>query len=358
MKMLYRALAILAVPAILVLFSYANGSPGGKSGSIGDGGDDCTGCHAGSPQGVTGWITTNIPDEGFTPGQTYVITATGMHDGVVKFGFEMTSEDNVGGKVGSYVITDPARTKLTNSNTAITHTAAGNVPTGNVNTWSVDWVAPEVDDGVVWFYAAFNAANGNGNTAGDQIYTTSLSTSEYVPVPVIATVDPDHAEQGWSGTLALTGENTTWTDGVFAVVFEYAENDSVKFLATNIQVESDTELTCDISLDEDQAVGPYNVSVGIANIPSGFTVDVASSIGDQMLADEVRAYPNPATDYLSIEVPEGSQISLIDMNGRVVMTELSDGGADRLDLTSYDPGIFFLRIEHETHTATKKIIKQ
>jgi hypothetical protein len=53
---------------------YPTGAPPSKTGSPGDG-SNCTECHGGTPSTVAGWITSNIPVNGYTPGQTYQITA-------------------------------------------------------------------------------------------------------------------------------------------------------------------------------------------------------------------------------------------------------------------------------------------
>lgn len=159
--------------------NFGGGSPGAKSGSPGDGGATCTSCHDdGSASAVDNWISTNIPTSGYIPGETYTVTATGMHTGVNRFGFELTAEDNSNAKTGSFVITDEVATKLTNSNASVTHLQAGTTPSGNTKTWSMNWTAPAAGTGDVTFYAAFNAANGNGNTAGDVIYTSSQMVVE------------------------------------------------------------------------------------------------------------------------------------------------------------------------------------
>ncbi|HRX96862.1 MAG TPA: hypothetical protein P5514_07945 [Bacteroidales bacterium] len=48
MKRIYNLLIIIAVPALFLLFTsevlYHTGSPGGKTGSPGDGGHNCTDC--------------------------------------------------------------------------------------------------------------------------------------------------------------------------------------------------------------------------------------------------------------------------------------------------------------------------
>lgn len=160
---------------------YGNGSPGGKTGSPGDGGSTCTECHGGVATTQTGWITSNIPAEGYTPGQTYVITATGTHNGVVKFGFEATAENATGVKIGTLAITNTTETKLANGNHSVTHKNGGTTPSGNTKSWSFNWTAPATGTGTVGFYSAFNAANGNGNTSGDVIYKSSLTVPEFIP---------------------------------------------------------------------------------------------------------------------------------------------------------------------------------
>ena len=176
MKKIYNFLAILALPSILMLYSYSGGSPGGKTGSMGDGGSTCTDCHAGTATSQTDWITTDIPAGGFQAGETYTITATGTHAGVAKFGFELTAEDDMGNKIGTLTITDDTRTKLANANHSVTHTSAGTTPSGDSNSWSAEWTAPDPAPEMVYFNAAFNAANGNGGTSGDVIYKTEVTS--------------------------------------------------------------------------------------------------------------------------------------------------------------------------------------
>jgi len=180
MKRFYKFLFFTTLPVVLLLMASSGGSPGGKTGSNGDGGNNCTQCHSGTATTVQGWITTDIPANGYVGGQTYTITATGTHTGVGKFGFELTSEDMNGNKVGTWIITNAAQTKLTNNNKAVTHTSGGTTPSGNSKTWSVNWTAPSSLVGAVKFWAAFNAANGNGGTSGDVIY---LSSAQVLPQP-------------------------------------------------------------------------------------------------------------------------------------------------------------------------------
>ena len=94
MKKFYNLLLLLAVPFTLLLYSYSGGSPGGKTGSVGDMGNTCTNCHSGTAQSQSDWITSDIPDNGFQPGETYTITATATDGDASLIGFELTSEDS------------------------------------------------------------------------------------------------------------------------------------------------------------------------------------------------------------------------------------------------------------------------
>lgn len=174
------ALAVAAFTLFTAELNSGSGSVGGKTGSPGDGGSICTECHGGTANPQTGWITTNIPVGGYVPGQIYTITASGMHPGVSKFGFELTAERSGGVKTGGFTITNVAHTKFTNGTNAVTHTFTGTTPSNNAKSWSVDWTAPASGSGAVTFYAAFNAANGNGAPSGDIIYSSSLTVSESI----------------------------------------------------------------------------------------------------------------------------------------------------------------------------------
>ena len=175
---LASAICLLLAPNV---FSTLNGSPGAKTGSPMDG-NDCTGCHSGTINSgsATLSVATNIPTQGYTPGQTYSIAVQITQTSVNRFGFEITCEEgNFGNqKIGTFGIIDVTKTKFTNNNTAVTHTQGGTFGSGT-NIWNVNWTAPTttVSGGIV-FYVSAMSANGNGNNNGDEVYTTSRSFLE------------------------------------------------------------------------------------------------------------------------------------------------------------------------------------
>jgi hypothetical protein len=175
MRILRVYFPLISLPVIIVLLAYKSGSPGGRSGSPGDNGSTCTSCHSGTAQIVTGWITTNVPISGYEAGQVYNISLNATNIRAARFGFELTAEDDDNKKIATFSITNVSETKLTNINRAVTHTSSGTTPSGNSKSWDFEWTAPLKSTGTITFYAAVNAADGNGNNSGDIIYKTSTA---------------------------------------------------------------------------------------------------------------------------------------------------------------------------------------
>jgi len=453
-KTFYFLLSILFVPTILMLYSYNSGSPGGKTGSTGDGGATCTACHSGTASMQGGWITSDIPAEGYTAGETYTITVTGTHSGVVKMGYELTAENMFGNKKGTWTITETGRTQLANLNASVTHTAGGTGVSGNTNTWSADWTAPVAGSGSIKFNTAVNAANGNGSSTGDQIYTSMLNVSEAVVLnPEIVNVDPDSGLQGWSGSVMITGNETMWNEGVETVVFKYHDDNSIALTPTSFAVNSNTLITAMMNIPEDQQIGMYDVWVddifmengfeveelilnleitsvdpdhapqewtgmitvtgnetqwenGVATVAikfhddnmimldadnfmvisdteihanfiipvdqaigvydfyvdgimleNGFTVDILDGLNEDELAENVNVYPIPAHNYLNIDLPESTEIKIYDLRGTELLHIQNAATQELLDISSFENGIYFVRVLSEHKSTTVKFIK-
>ncbi len=161
MKNFKLFLYLFMIPVIIAIIAYSAGSPGGYSGSPGDGAN-CTFCHPGTANPVDGWINSNIPPGGYVPGQNYTITAVGTHPGVILFGFELRAEDDAGDPAGTLTVSDPLQTQYTNNQGSITHTVNGITPISDMKVWNMGWTAPSKNIGNIGFYAAFNAADGSG----------------------------------------------------------------------------------------------------------------------------------------------------------------------------------------------------
>ncbi|MCX6183007.1 MAG: T9SS type A sorting domain-containing protein [Bacteroidetes bacterium] len=144
-----------------------------------------SGCHAshGIDQGpATIELTSNIPQGGFEGGQTYQITATISQANITAFGFQvMAWGQHDSSSVGTLAAGTQNRAQVVGSwegpNMYATHKPASISATNNSNSWTFDWTAPDANNlnDTVTLYAAFVAANANGQSTGDYAYTKKLT---------------------------------------------------------------------------------------------------------------------------------------------------------------------------------------
>jgi hypothetical protein len=131
----------------------------------------------------------------YVPDEVYALEVRLSQEGQMRWGFELTALDGAGSSVGNLASTDAA-TQVSVSNGInelldreyVKHTPLGTAAgQPDAHGWSFEWTAPPSDVGPVTFYAAGNAADGNGHQfrlpgqddAGDFIYTAQ----ETVPLP-------------------------------------------------------------------------------------------------------------------------------------------------------------------------------
>lgn len=154
-----------------------DGAEPGYTGSPGDSLKNCTACHGGTAVNADGWLTSDIPSEGYFSGQTYTITATNKEADATRFGFEVSPQDSLGNLLGIMKITDSLRTKFcVGSEKYMTYTQFG-VEGQDSLSWSFEWIAPPVNTGEVVFYGGFNS-NFNGHKGDDQTYLSTLKVKE------------------------------------------------------------------------------------------------------------------------------------------------------------------------------------
>ncbi len=147
---------------------------------------NCTACHADFPvnSGTGSVVITGIPAN-YLPNQQIAVTVRTSQADAVVYGFQMTVLDSRGLKAGTFTLPTqvPQRMQLVNGlvdgiqRQYIEHTVDGIIPGQfGFNTWTYTWTAPNRRVGKVGFYAAGNAANSDGGTSGDYIYTKSAAS--------------------------------------------------------------------------------------------------------------------------------------------------------------------------------------
>ncbi|MCX6277244.1 MAG: T9SS type A sorting domain-containing protein [Bacteroidetes bacterium] len=203
---------LLFMPVILaaiILFgfsvrsmAYPSGAPAGYTGSPGDG-HHCVSCHNGSAATVSGWITSNIPTQGYTPGVVYTITVT--VSGTGKKGFEVSPQDPSGVQLGT-LAAGTGNHLVTGGTKYVTQNSAGS--TSSTVTWSFTWTAPSTGTGVVTFYGAFTVAKAN-----TKLSTLIVSENTALPLSATASATPSQVCAGQTVQLnvAAVGGSGSYT---------------------------------------------------------------------------------------------------------------------------------------------------
>lgn len=146
---------------------------------------NCTACHIGSAVNSGGGSVqiSGLPAV-YSSGQSIPVTVTTSQEDAVVYGFQLTALDQTGQSVGSFTLPaqSPAKMQIVNNivngdqREYLEHTVDGILgETFGSNSWTFTWTAPSDTTGEIVFYAAGNAANGNGSPSGDFIYTRSVS---------------------------------------------------------------------------------------------------------------------------------------------------------------------------------------
>lgn len=174
-----------AVASIGMLTSASSNydNPNGKAGVTGAPGEGTcadSGCHSSyTVNSGTGTVTitsSDLTNWAYVPGQTYTISVTVAQSNISLFGLCFEALKSNGDNAGTL----HAGTGTTIKNKTVggftRHSITQNTNAGassNTHTFTFTWDAPTTDIGSITFYASGMAANSNGGTSGDRVYTTS-----------------------------------------------------------------------------------------------------------------------------------------------------------------------------------------
>src|SRR5437867_4485115 len=172
------------------LFAYVLGPDPGTNGIFSNA-QTCSisGCHTGNPVNAPGGSVaiSGLPtDAGWTPGQTYPLAITIQRTGLRLFGFQLSAVVDATNQQAGTLTAGSARVKIicgrgtpATADQQVSCTTAGAIQYAEhsnaqvvISTYNVNWTAPSsAGVGTVRFNLAGNAANGDGNSTGDFIYT-------------------------------------------------------------------------------------------------------------------------------------------------------------------------------------------
>ena len=178
--LLWRALCVL--PTVYCLLpttrssASANAVVPARTGGFGE--MTCHQCHSQNPLNEpAGRLTLSGIPATYTPGERYLITVAVAHPQLVRAGFQVSARFETGGNAGMFTASDVRTEAIPDDGGRITyiqHSSAGaDPPQPGAGRWTFEWTAPSGASGPVLFHLAANAANGDGLSRGDFIYTAT-----------------------------------------------------------------------------------------------------------------------------------------------------------------------------------------
>lgn len=110
----------------------------------------------------------------------------------------------------------------------------------------------------------------------------------------------------------------------------------------------------------------YNTNTGLnGSISEGvqqpYEISVVSGIKEKDITLSISAYPNPTTDYLTLELIEfeNTNFQLININGKILQNEPIRNSYTRINMSNLINGLYFVKvIQNEIEIKVFKIIKK
>jgi hypothetical protein len=86
--------------------------------------------------------------------------------------------------------------------------------------------------------------------------------------------------------------------------------------------------------------------------------EAVTGIGNEGFVATINIYPNPSNGVINITGLEtGAKVSVSDIHGQLVLIESSTSGLVRtIDLTRFNPGDYFIKIEQNGETIFRKVV--
>ncbi|MDP9169566.1 MAG: hypothetical protein M3N54_03015 [Acidobacteriota bacterium] len=193
----YLSLTALACIAVTPTgaFAHSYGPLARLTAGPGDNARACTSCHTGTLNSGAGSVKISLlSGPVYIPGVKQRVTLQVADPNQQRWGFEFSARlnsDLQNGQAGQMVPVDNMTQVICEDNAPepcssgvsfIEHTSAGTRKgTKGGASFQFDWIPPATNAGPVTFYAVGNAANGDSNLTGDQIYSTSVQLTPAIP---------------------------------------------------------------------------------------------------------------------------------------------------------------------------------
>ena len=207
-------------------------------------------------------------------------------------------------------------------------------------------------------------------TAGFGILTQAVVTAELAPALVDPLVQYTVFAPTDAAFTALASALGTDVNGILAlpnlqdILLYHVLGDTIS--SGNIATGTATALngeTLNISVQTSVMVNDATVTTadvyasnGIIHIIDGVLLPISTSI-EEIDNLDILVYPNPAANQLNISLSSDEllDLTLLDLNGKIVLSRTVSDFSNTIDISRIDAGLYFLRIGNNQNYSTTKI---
>ena len=186
-------------------------------------------------------------------------------------------------------------------------------------------------------------------------------TDDFNPAPVIKNNGPDVPAASDTVYLDLTFEGQP-----FGAMFIPGSSMAPLTAGQQTALSSQSAFFTAAEMDEYGIEGTFHLCftvriAGIATDPVSsnnqacLTVNRGATGINEVAEGEVNVYPNPATTVINIDNAEGAQVSVFDINGRMISNVESASANQTIDASNFAKGMYIVRIANGNNVITKKV---
>jgi hypothetical protein len=101
-----------------------------------------------------------------------------------------------------------------------------------------------------------------------------------------------------------------------------------------------------------------NSEIGEWSVIQFIPATPGTSINRPSIAEKVKIYPNPAQNFISVELPENTtSLVFINSMGQIVKKVKPETNREKINVSAFAPGIYFMQIEKSSGVETVKFVK-
>ena len=162
--------------------------------------------------------------------------------------------------------------------------------------------------------------------------------------------DSGHGAYSGAVTRLKTVQNISLFYGIFGNVGTVVITNYAYFDASNVLQFRNSLIVANIPL--------LNINNQTIDQSEDFYSPVLSTVANE-LNNEFVVYPNPANDFLILKSNDNlpiKEISIADLNGRIVLKEISN--FDKININLLESGVYLMAVNTNKGIVTKKILKE